>query len=102
MNTFLGKNVLVMRAALDQHNGECPVPATAILLNPADHEKLALAIPVLWGLSVRPDERVRRGYFRIECEGSAWKVEDELLAYIQVPGPVPVVVPATAVESTLE
>ena len=101
MSEFLAKNLPVIRSALDQHNDECPVPARAILLNAADHEKLALAIPQLWGLAVRPDNRVRLGYFRIECEGSAWRVEDELLAYAQVPEHVPAPEPLTPVEHPL-
>jgi hypothetical protein len=85
MSEFLAKNLPVIRSALDEHNRECPVPAQAILLNPTDQEKLALAVPELWGLPVCPDDRVRVGYFRIKCEGSAWHMEDELLAYIEAP-----------------
>lgn len=83
MSDFLLRNLPVIRAAVDDHNGNCPVPARAILLHPTDQEKLGVSD--LWGLAVCPDDRVRLGYFRIDCEGSAWLAEDELLAYIQAP-----------------
>lgn len=79
MTEFHLKNLPVMRAALDHHNRTCPVPASAILVNPPDHERLG--IDHIWGLAVRPDDRVPANRFRIECDGSAWTIEDELFAY---------------------
>lgn len=74
---FRRKNVRAIRTALDDHNGgDCPRPARAILLNPDDHEKLGLH--KLWGLPVCACEKQRPRFVRIECDGSAWGVEDEL------------------------
>lgn len=80
MSDFLAKNVHVIRSAVDHHNGTCPIPARAILLHPVEHGRLG--VTSLWGLAVCADERVRIGHFRIDCGGSAWGVEDELLAYV--------------------
>lgn len=55
------------------------MPAKAILMHPTEH--LKLGVEQLWGLRICADERVRLGRFRIECEGSAWRVEDELELY---------------------
>lgn len=76
MSMFSAKNLLAMRRALDHHNANCPVPARAILLNPLDHGLLQW--DELWGLPLLPDDRVRVKRFRIDCEGSAWSLEDEL------------------------
>ena len=92
MTEFLEKHVSTIRAGVDDHNGRCCVPARAILLHPTEHEKLGVS--KLWGLDVTSDERQRSGYFRVACEGSAWRVEDEILAFIATPAAVPD--PATA------
>lgn len=77
MSKFVEKNLRAIRAALDDHNGgDCPRPAKAILLNPLDHEKLGMN--KLWGLPVCATEKQREKFVRIECDGSAWGVEDEL------------------------
>jgi hypothetical protein len=83
MSDFLRKNVEKIRAGVDDHNSNCPVPARAILLHPVEHEKLG--VEQLWGLAVNADERVRLGYFQVACEGSAWKCEEELAAYTELP-----------------
>jgi hypothetical protein len=69
-------NLQAIRAALDHHNGDCPVPARAILLHPVDHGLLGWS--ELWGLPVLADQRVRIKHVRIDCEGAAWDVETEL------------------------
>jgi len=78
---FLGKNIRKIQAGVQHHNSTCGVPARAILLHPLEHEKLG--VQELWGLAVCADERVRLGRFRIDCEGSAWRVEDELELHTQ-------------------
>jgi hypothetical protein len=92
MSDYVIKNLGAIRAALDDHNaGVCPRPATAILLNPADHERLG--INKLWGLPVSACEKQRLHFVRIQCDGSAWGVEDELERYVRTPEkpePVPV------------
>ncbi|HXB16393.1 MAG TPA: hypothetical protein VNV44_11700 [Solirubrobacteraceae bacterium] len=87
MSSFLEKNVKVIRAGLDDHNANCPVPARAILLHPSEHAKLD--VPTLWGHPVLADERVRLGFFRIDCEASAWGIERELALHIESPAKVP-------------
>lgn len=81
MTEFVRKNLGAIRAALDHHNHDCPVPATAILLNPVDHGLLGHTC--LWGLPVKPDERVRVKKVRIECDGSAWEIEAELAEHLR-------------------
>lgn len=50
-------------------------------MHPIEHGRLG--VETLWGLSIYADERVRLGRFRIDCEGSAWRIEDELELYTQ-------------------
>jgi hypothetical protein len=76
MSEFESKNLAAIRAALDHHNIECPVPANAILLNPVDHALIGW--DELWGLPVLPDERVPTKLVRIQCDGSAFGIEDEV------------------------
>lgn len=84
MSDYVEKNVRAIRAALDDHNGGgCPRPATAILLNPDDHERLGIG--KLWGLPVSACEKQRPHFVRIQCDGSAWGVEDELEKYVNAP-----------------
>jgi hypothetical protein len=99
MSEFLRKNVEIIRAGLDDHNGSCPVRASAILFHPTEHEKLK--VPELWGLPVLADDRVRLGYFRVDCEGSAWDIEKALALHIHGPVELPVTSPADPVEHPL-
>ena len=82
-----------IRAGLDHHNGTCPMPARAILLNPANHELFGW--DELWGVPVLPDERVAPKRFRIDCDGSAFGIEEEVADVIGEPLPAePPMVPA--------
>ena len=94
MSQFAAKNLAAIKAALDQHNADCPVPANAILLNPVDHE--LLGFDELWGLPVLADERVPTKRVRIDCDGSAYGIEDEIAEAIaqETPSQLPVVIPA--------
>lgn len=98
MSRFAAKNLAAIRAAIDHHNASCPVPASAILLNPVDHE--LLGFDELWGLPVLPDERVPTKRVRIRCDGSAFGVEDAVEEFAVRPRPVevPVVAPAGPAE----
>ena len=58
VSSFAAKNLGAIKAAVDQHNADCPVPANAILLNPVDHA--LIDFDELWGLPVLADERVVR------------------------------------------
>jgi hypothetical protein len=82
-----------IKAGVEHHNATCPMPAKAILLNPGNHELFGwdeiLGIPVL------PDDRVAPKRFRIDCDGSAFGIEDEVAEAIGTEAPVePLVVPA--------
>ncbi|HEX7060050.1 MAG TPA: hypothetical protein VF176_09390 [Solirubrobacterales bacterium] len=69
-------NLIAMRIALDRHNAQCPLPARGIHLNPVDRGLLDWGS--LWGLPVLPDTRVAMKRVRIDCEGSADNVDEEL------------------------
>lgn len=97
---FLSKNVRKIQAGVQHHNRTCGVPARAILMHPTEHAKLG--VEELWGLPICADERVRLGRFRIDCEGSAWGVENELELYTQqLLTATPPKLPATPLEGPL-
>ena len=93
MSSFESKNLGAIRAALDAHNDSCPVPANAILLNPVD--KGLIGWDELWGLPVLADDRVPTKRVRIQCDGSAFGIEDEVADAVarEEPIVIPVVVP---------
>jgi hypothetical protein len=98
VSQFAAKNLAAIKAAIDQHDGSCPVPANAILLNPVDHE--LIGFDELWGLPVLADDRVPVKRVRIQCDGSAFGIEDEVADAVarEAPAPIPVVVPAGPAE----
>jgi hypothetical protein len=78
-----------IRAGLDHHNATCPLAPKAILLNPGNFELFGW--DDLWGIPVLPDDRVAPKRFRIDCDGSAFGIEDEIAEAVgtEVPaGPV--------------
>ena len=83
-----------IRRGLDHHNQSCPMPAQAILLNPGNHELFGW--DELWGIPVIADDRVAPKRFRIQCDGSAFGIEDEVEQAIaeQAPAGEPLVAPA--------
>lgn len=93
MSQFEAKNLAAIKAALDDHNADCPVPANSILLNPVDHELLGW--DELWGLPVLPDDRVPTRRVRIDCDGSAFGFEDEVAEAVSAEQPAtqPMVIP---------
>jgi hypothetical protein len=93
VSEFESKNLAAIRQALDAHNASCPVPAKAILLNPVDHELMGW--DELWGLPVLADDRVPTKRVRIDCDGSAYGIEDEVAEAIaqQAPAEQPLVIP---------
>ena len=58
----------------------------AILLNPGNHELFGW--DELWGIPVLPDERVAPKRFRIDCDGSAFGIEEEVADAIATQTPV--------------
>ncbi len=82
-----------IRAGLDHHAATCPLTPRAILLNAANHELFGW--DELWGIPVLPDERVAPKRFRIDCDGSAFGLEEEVAEATFTPAPAerPLVVP---------
>jgi hypothetical protein len=82
-----------IRRGLDHHAATCPLTPRAILLNPANHELFGW--DELWGIPVLPDDRVAPKRFRIDCDGSAFGIEDEVADYVgtEAPAEQPLVVP---------
>lgn len=76
MASLEAKMLASIKAALDHHNGSCPMPARAILLNPGNYELFGWE--ELWGLPVLPDDRVAPERFRVDCDGSAFGIESEI------------------------
>jgi hypothetical protein len=90
---FAAKNLAAIKAAVDDHNATCPVPANAILLNPVDHA--LIDFEELFGLPVLADDRVPTKRVRIQCDGSAFGIEDEVADAVarEAPAEIPQVVP---------
>ncbi len=82
-----------IRTGLDHHAGTCPLAPRAILLNPGNHELFGW--DELWGIPVLPDDRVAPKRFRIDCDGSAFGLEEEVAEAISTEAPAlePLVVP---------
>ena len=76
---FEVKNLIAIRIGVDRHNARCPVPPEVILMNPIDCE--LMNHPRLWGIPVLPDSAVPTKRVRIQCEGSAENIEEELELY---------------------
>lgn len=75
------QTLISIRRAVDRHNGEaCPVPAREIWLHPAQYKRLQ--IEELWGFPVVSHSRARENFVRIDCEGSAHTIEEELAAHL--------------------
>ena len=70
---------------IDQHNRDCPMPAKAVLLNPGNYELFGW--DELWGLPVLPDDRVQPERFRVDCDGSAFGVEDAIEEFAPMEAP---------------
>jgi hypothetical protein len=82
-----------IRRGLEHHAQSCPLAPKAILLNPGNHELFGW--DELWGIPVLPDERVAPKRFRIDCDGSAFGIEEEVAEAIatEAPAEQPRVVP---------
>ena len=62
----------------------------AILLNPGNYELFGWE--ELWGVPVLPDDRIAPKRFRIDCDGSAFGIEEEVADVIAAQEPL--VIPA--------
>ena len=86
-----------IRRGLDHHAQSCPLAPKAILLNPGNHELFGW--DELWGIPVLPDERVAPKRFRIDCDGSAFGIEEELREAVAASEPL--VVPSAPREGEI-
>src|SRR5580704_12625684 len=77
-----------IRAGLDHHAASCPLTPRAILMNPGNFELFGW--DELWGIPVLPDDRVAPKRFRVDCDGSAFGIEEEIADVIAVGEPVAV------------
>ena len=59
------KNLEVISRAIDQHNSNCPFPASEVRMNPFEIERLGW--DEIRGLPIMPDENLGTGSFRIIC-----------------------------------
>jgi hypothetical protein len=59
------KNLEVISRAIDQHNSNCPFPASEVRMNPFEIERLGW--DEIRGLPIVPDENLGTGSFRIIC-----------------------------------
>jgi hypothetical protein len=81
-----------IRRGLDHHAQTCPLEPKAILLNPGNHELFGW--DELWGVPVLADDRVAPKRFRIDCDGSAFGIEEEVAEVVRQSEPLEVPLPA--------
>ncbi len=74
-----------IRRGVDHHAETCPMAPRAILLNPGNHDLFGW--DELWGIPVLADERVAPKRFRIDCDGSAFGIENEVAEMLRVEQP---------------
>jgi hypothetical protein len=70
------KNLEAISRAIDQHNANCPFPASEVRMNPYEVERLGWE--EIRGLPVVPDPALGTGRFRIVCsrEGDGGELEE--------------------------
>ena len=59
------KNLEAISRAIDQHNSNCPFPASEVRMNPFECERLGC--DEIRGLPIVPDPELGTGAFRIIC-----------------------------------
>ena len=85
------KNLEAISRAIDQHNSNCPFPASEVRMNPFEAERLGWE--EIRGLPIVPDPDLGTGSFRIICsrdqEGEGIEEAEALGIPIEVavPGP---------------
>jgi hypothetical protein len=65
MSSAESKNLEAISKAIDQHNANCPFPASEVRMNPYEAERLGWE--EIRGLPVIPDPALGTGRFRIVC-----------------------------------
>ena len=89
------KNLEAISKAIDQHNANCPYPASEVRMNPFEIERLGWE--QIRGLPIVGDPQVATGRFNIVCSGDG--AEGEELEEVEAIGePVEVGAPATPAE----
>jgi hypothetical protein len=70
------KNLEVISRAIDQHNANCPFPASEVRMNPFEIERLGWE--EIRGLPIVGDDSLGTGRFRIVCsrEGGDEELEE--------------------------
>jgi hypothetical protein len=68
------KNLEAISKAIDQHNQNCPFPASEVRMNPFEVERLGW--DEIRGLPLIPDPQISTGRFRIVCSNEG--ADDEL------------------------
>ena len=71
------KNLEAIYKAVDHHNATCEYPATAIVMNPFEVERLGW--DSIRGLPIREDPAVGTGAFRIVCAKDELEPEEEVV-----------------------
>lgn len=76
MSSNESKNLEAISKAIDQHNSNCPFPASEVRMNPFEVERLGW--DEIRGLPVVADPALGTGRFRIVCsrEGDGAELEE--------------------------
>ena len=65
MSSAESRNLEAISKAIDQHNSNCPYPASEVRMNPFEVERLGWE--EIRGLPIVPDSAIGTGRFRIVC-----------------------------------
>ena len=76
MSSAESRNLEAISKAIDQHNSNCPYPASEVRMNPFEVERLGWE--EIRGLPIVPDSAIGTGRFRIVCsrEGDGEELEE--------------------------
>src|ERR1700752_5166848 len=79
------KNLEAISKAIDQHNANCPFPASEVRMNPFEVERLGWE--EIRGLPVVGDPEISTGRFRIVCSrgGDGSELDEEVTEVIGTP-----------------
>ena len=77
------KNLEAIAKAIDQHNSNCPYPASEVRMNPFEVERLGWE--EIRGLPIVPDPQISTGRFRIVCSREGEGIEAEQVQEISTP-----------------
>jgi hypothetical protein len=77
------KNLEAISRAIDQHNANCPFPASEVRMSPFEVERLGW--DQVRGLPIVPDESLGTGRFRIVCSRDSGGDELEEVEAVGMP-----------------